>query len=867
MKKFNKNKILNEKNKLKNKEKEIKTKVNSKKVVLRDKIDKVKDKIPKTKEGKKNFIQIIILSLLIIFFSLFIVGALFIIITAPEFSEEKLYEKESTILYDKNGNEFASLGAEKREIVSYDQLPQVLVDAIVATEDSRFFKHNGFDIARFAKASLKQLLGDSSAGGASTLSMQVVKNTFTSTNVSIVRKFTDIYMAIFKIEKNYTKEQIIEFYVNSPFLGNNSYGVEQACQTYFGKSVSDLTLTEAALIAGLYQAPTYYNPYEYPENATSRRQTVLNLMYMHGYITKEEKEIASSIPVQSLLIKQDNTGNEYQGFIDTVVEEIMTDLGKENNPYYVPMKIYTTMDPTIQEHVSKVVSGEVVQYVNDKDILGIAVTSVSDGSITAIGSGRYSNTKKLSYNYATMIERHPGSSAKPFFDYGPLIEYNDVGSYGPFIDEPYTYKSGTKIRNVDGAYKGIVTMKQALKESRNVPALEAFHQVDDEKTAEFVHNCGITYGDNLYESSALGAFEGVNPLELSSAYGTYARGGYYISPYSYTKLEYRENSEVVKKKDAGKKTQVMSPGTATIINNILSYTLNSGLIGSISPGNTQVAGKTGTSTIDKSALKDKGITGDTAMDLWLAYYSPEYAIAQWYGYDEISKEYYIVPAKGNVVKKAAGRYLIKNVLNTGNGKKFSSTGVTSVTVEIGTIPAMLASTNTPEDLKFESLYKSGTEPSETSWRFSNLENVKQSSIKSSVSGSTITLNWDTIDTPKAIDTTFLQNYFDEGYVIKSGTKVTADFSDKYYEERINYNNSYIGTNGYEIYIKDSLGNLTSLGFTTNTTFAYNLASPGTTYTFVIKSAYSIFKSNMSSGTEIEVKTEAVATTPEAITTP
>ena len=179
----------------------------------------------------------------------------------------------------------------------------MLLDAIIATEDSRYFQHNGFDLPRFMKASAGQLLGNSDAGGASTLTMQVVKNNFTSTESSgfagIVRKFTDIYMSIFKVEKNYTKEEIIEFYVNAPYLGSGSYGVEQASQTFFGKSVKDLSLVEAATIAGLFQAPGAYDPYVYPEKAQERRDQVLSLMERHGYITSEEKEIAEEIHVES----------------------------------------------------------------------------------------------------------------------------------------------------------------------------------------------------------------------------------------------------------------------------------------------------------------------------------------------------------------------------------------------------------------------------------------------------------------------------------------------------------------------------------------------------------------------------------------
>jgi len=215
-----------------------------------------------TKTQKKKKRKIFLISLL----SLFIVGLLaigvFIIIIikdAPDFTEEALYTKEASVLYDINGEVFARLGSEHRIKVTYNDIPQVLIDAIIATEDSRFYQHNGFDALRFLKASATQLLGQG-GGGASTITMQVAKNAYTSPVSSgwegIKRKFTDIYLAIFKIEKTYTKEEIIEFYVNSYYMGNGAYGVEQACQNYFGKSVSEINLSEAAMIAGLFKGET-----------------------------------------------------------------------------------------------------------------------------------------------------------------------------------------------------------------------------------------------------------------------------------------------------------------------------------------------------------------------------------------------------------------------------------------------------------------------------------------------------------------------------------------------------------------------------------------------------------------------------------
>ena len=319
-------------------------KINKKKMKFNSKGKEKKKKMP---IGKK--ILIIVLSLIILFIVSMALFMIFIAVSAGKFDPNKLVSQDQSVVYDSEGNVMATLGLEKRESVKYNELPQVLVDAIIATEDSRFFQHNGVDMARFMKASFYQLLGHSDAGGASTLTMQVSKNNLTNTNSSgikgIIRKFQDVYISVFQIEKKYTKEEIIEYYVNDNGLGGRIYGVGQASQYYFGKSVGELSLPEASLLAGMFQAPNTYNPYKNPEKAQERRATVLKLMVRHGYITKEEADLANKVDIKSMLVGVSDEANGYQGFIDTVVSEIEEKTG--DNPYSVAMKVYTTMDKMV----------------------------------------------------------------------------------------------------------------------------------------------------------------------------------------------------------------------------------------------------------------------------------------------------------------------------------------------------------------------------------------------------------------------------------------------------------------------------------------------------------------------------------------
>lgn len=629
--------------------------------------------VNKKKKRKKKFHFIVFLNFLLFFCIIISVGlgVNYIVKNAPVFDKRNLYMRQSTIMLDKKGNEITRLGTEDRELVSYDDLPQVLVDAIVAAEDSRYFQHQGFDLVRFVKATMNHLKGDSNAGGASTITMQISKQVFTS-NVStgiegIIRKFTDIYLSMFQIEKNYSKEEILEIYVNYPFLGAHSYGVEMACQNYFGKSVRDINLSEAALIAGLFNAPSDFDPYENVYNATKRRNEVLNLMYRHGYITDEQLQDALNISVSSMLIAKKVGTNKYQSFIDTVTNEIINDTGL--NPYNVPMIIQTTLDTTVQDAVNDVMNNK-KNFKDDAIQAGIAVTSVADGSIMAIGGGR-NRTGARQYNYATDIKRAPGSSIKPFMDYGPYFEFNGGTPNDIILDAPYTYSDGTRIVNAMRDYKGYITIKQALSDSRNIPALKVFQQVDKKKIADYVHAFGINYGKNLYESASIGAFEGVSPLEMSAAYGTYARGGYYIEPYSYTRITYRDNNEV--KEKIYQKEKVCSEKTAKYINEILLYAIKYGkILGTLEVGNAEVAGKTGTTTIDRAKTEALGISEYSVLDSWACIYSRDYSVSLWYGYDEVTSTNYMLNIDATLGRRRIMKKLVKQMIS-GNQKLLTST--------------------------------------------------------------------------------------------------------------------------------------------------------------------------------------------------
>jgi len=791
----------------------------------------------------RDKLLIILMLALILIFACAIFLITYIVITAPNIDKGRLYKENSTVLYDKYGNEFARIGSENREKVTYDELPQVLIDAIVATEDSRFFQHNGIDIARFVKASFGQVLGRSDAGGGSTLTMQLSKNSATSNEAhgikGIIRKFQDIYLAVFVYEKQYSKEQILEFYVNNAYLGA-AYGVQQASRAYFGKDVSDLNLSEAAMIAGLFQLPYTYNPYNHPVAAENRRNTVLNLMERHGYISKEEKELAQSVPIKSLLAGYNSELNEHIRFIDTVVEEVLKRTGYD--PYTTSMEIYTTMDPQQQKVVNDLQNGVTYKYKNEYSENGVAVIDVQNGSISAIGSGR-SKKSERSFNYATEGRRHPGSTAKPVVDYGPAIEYLGWGTGNTVIDKQYEYTGGGKIKNWNNTYEGAETVKQALAKSRNIPALLTFKQTTNEQKLKMSQDLGWTLetsGDQILETCSIGGFTGVTPVESAAAYASFARGGTYIEPYSFTKVVFNETGDeyIVNPK----KVQAMSEETAYIITNILQYAISSGTVGGIvnKPG-ADVASKTGTSTVDSSTIKKLNLKGAIDGDVWQVAYTQDVAISMWYSYPVLTSEHYLTSAEGSAARRGIMKELTKGLITKKSSFNRPS-GVTTATIELGTDPVQLASEYTPDDLKSVELYNKNSVPTETSTRFSKLN--APSNLKYSSNGAQVLLDWDDVPTPDAVSESYIREYFTK-------SNIYSYWAEEYIQERINYNNSVMGQFGYEVFLTDSAGTR-SVGFTKESKFTYNgYVSPRATFT--VKSSYSIFKRNQSDGTTVAIK--------------
>lgn len=828
--------------------------------------EKKTHKKPKKQKHIGQMILMFFITIGIVGASVIIAFSLYIVFTAPEFKQEVLYNKEASIIRWKDGSIMTRLGSENRVLKNYEDFPQVLVDALVATEDARFFQHSGVDAARFIKASIGQLLGNSSAGGASTLSMQLSKNYFNGSEDSgiegIIRKFKDIYMSVFKIEKNYTKEQIIEMYLNSWWFaggGTNfggTYGVEQASQYYFGKSVSDLSLPEAALLVGMVNNAAYFHPYKNPELANERKNIVLQLMNRHGYITEQEMLDAQKIHVSSLVVKREESTStyEYQVLVDYVTDEIKD---KEGIDIYSSSgyDVTTTFDKGIQDVINAMQNGAAYDFPDELVQVASAVTSIEDGSIVAIGPGRHYVPQG---DNRAKFRTQPGSTIKPIIDYGPLIEYNNASTGQMFIDFKYSYNAGSVINNWDNGYYGVMTLKDALSSSRNVTALQAFHQVDPANIKQFLNNLSIdesNYGESIFESFAVGGLPyGFSPLESSAAYAAFARKGYFIEPYSYMSITNTETEETTQYKY--EMVKAMSEETAYMITDVLLQATRENVGGPINSNlRASIASKSGTSNMSTEDAARKGVSVYATPDHWVNTYNTKYAISMWLGYDkkDMDANHYFTTPTGSTPRGKISSYLANNILTDTTKFERPST-VTSVTIEKNTLPTKRAGEYTPDDMKISALFKAGAEPSETSSRFSKLEDSKEGNA--TVKNKTITLSWSPVATPKALDMnevrTDFANYFK---TFKTNyNKSYSMFEKEYMRIYEEYNTKTLGTFGYEVYLKDKKGNLTSLGWTQNNNYNYT-ATTGGDYEFIIKSSFSNFKTNQSNGITIKATVE------------
>ncbi|MBJ8103296.1 MULTISPECIES: penicillin-binding protein 1A [Bacillus cereus group] len=572
------------------------------------------------------------------------VSAFFVMVKdAPKLDKSKLVNPLSTKFLDKNGNFFYEYGAEKRTHVTYEQIPKVVENAFLATEDSRFYDHNGIDFKRTTKAVMENVTGGFGSQGGSTITQQVVKNYFLTMEKTAKRKVQEWYLS-YKLEQQYSKHEILEMYLNKINLGNRSYGIATAAKKYYNKDLKDLKLHEAAMLAGLPQGPNIYDPTK-PENverATNRRNVVLTLMNRHGYITKQEMNEAMQISVkEGLLPSSDATEMPYQAYLDAVFKEVEKEI-PDVNIGSDGLIIHTNLDLEAQDYADKIMDGNLIKYPNDQFQGSFVFMDTKTGEVRAVGAGRKENKSTFKgHNMAIDLKRQVGSTMKPIFDYGPAIENLQWSTYHQLNDSEYTYSDGTKIKNATNSYKGDVSLRDALKKSLNIPALKTAQAVGLDKSKAFAKDLGMTFKDDtVFESTAIGSNEG-SPLDVAGAYAAFGNDGMYNKPHFVKEVIFPDGK---KKSFKPKEKRAMHDYTAYMVTDVLRDVVKPGSGGTgptaYVPG-FDVAGKTGTQNFDKSVIKKYDIPADANRDSWFAGYTPQYTMAVWTGYEKDSAENYI----------------------------------------------------------------------------------------------------------------------------------------------------------------------------------------------------------------------------------
>ncbi|MFD2925773.1 PBP1A family penicillin-binding protein [Halobacillus naozhouensis] len=685
------------------------------------------------KGTKKPTFKRIVMTLLTLGIVLMLaVGGLFTyyILTAPELNEEQLSDPISSKLYDKNGDFITDLaGKQRRTKVSYNDLPPKLIDAVLATEDVRFFEHIGIDFRRIAAAIIANIKEGFGAEGASTITQQVVKRSFLSSDKTLKRKVQEQYLAI-KLDQEYSKEKILEMYLNKIYYGRGAYGVAEAAQTYFGKNeLSKLTLPEIALLAGLPQRPSAYNPYENPELAKQRMSVVLSLMVQHGKISEEEAEKARQTNVEDLLAEQTERESPYKAFIDQVREEVEAKMDGANI-YKDGLKIYTTLDPEAQQYVEQMLGKEsTINWPGDKVETGVAVTDTQTGAVRAIGGGR--SYKEGNFNYATDTQRHPGSTLKPISAYGPAIQYNKLSTYHQIKDEPIDI-NGYSPNNYDDRFRGWVSMRYALSRSLNIPAVKTLHETGLNKAQKFAEGLGINFEDDqMYLSDAIGGGNAaVSPLQLSGAYAAFGNEGVYNEPYTVRKVEVPGQGTVDLKPEP---KSAMNSYTAYMITSMLQTVMSEGTGTAANVPGLPEAGKTGTTN---SELKNGN---DIVPDSWFSGYTTNYSISIWTGYPD---EYKNLSEATQDIPKQMFKSIMSHISEGKETSDFQKPGsVERVEVEEGSRPAKLPSPYTPESRIITELFHVDNTPSQVSQVFQKLDPVQDLSASYDTEAQAINLEW------------------------------------------------------------------------------------------------------------------------------
>ncbi|MEG0277316.1 MAG: transglycosylase domain-containing protein, partial [Coprobacillus sp.] len=656
------------------------------------------------------------------------------------FSKEKLMSGESsTILTADTGNddstEFYSYGSGGvRKNVAYEDIPQIMIDAVVAAEDSRFFEHNGFDIPRIVKALMCNIIAMDITGGGSTITQQVIKKSYyPKEEQTIQRKIGEVILSI-EATSQTTKEEILELYLNKIYFGygNKAIGIYAASRYYFDKSVQNLTLPEAALLAGTLNSPNQFDPFRNLDLAQKRRDTILDLMELHGYITKEECAVTKKIPVENTLKSNPlNAGGKYQAYADKVTREVYEKTGYDPNK--TPMKIYTYMDTSLQEELDNIAKGESFEYTDKYIQAGASVQESQTGRIIGVMSGRNYEPMGTTFAYAASKERvakkelaaygqrnQPGSSLKPIISYAAAFEYLDYSTAHYVHDVPFV-SGNYSPKNWDNKFHGDISIKSALSSSWNLAAINTYNEVINKIGKDKMKSYLESFGFDMYDETALGSqyaiggwSTGVSPEEEAGAYAAIANGGTYITPHTVQKIILLEENKTIELDEQfqNEKKQALSAESSFMIRDVMTSYVKDGT-GSYSRLNLgyQIGAKTGTSnhSTNKNEIPNPSLAGKSK-DGWMTAFSPDYSWSVWSGYTSADQK------KGMYYKGSDAARMCAAIAKAVHGKQLKNsyptqpTGISQDQCISGIYPYVSVGSGVPSDRVVTGWFKNSNKP-------------------------------------------------------------------------------------------------------------------------------------------------------------
>ncbi|OAS82847.1 MULTISPECIES: transglycosylase domain-containing protein [Metabacillus] len=583
-------------------------------------------------EYPKNFLlKIILFAFVFCLIGLFILN---IFIWTSDVSKLDEPLPQPTFIYDQKGEVASKISNSTIDGVKIKRIPSNAINAFVATEDQRFYHHHGINYVGIARAMVMNVTSGGIVAGGSTITQQLAKNAFLTQERTYTRKFKELILTK-KIERTYTKDEIIERYLNQIYFGEGAWGIQRASQTYFAKDVNQLTLSESALLAGLVKAPSNLNPINNYEKAIERRNLVLSLMKSEGYISQSDFEEAINQEVKLATNEVKEYKGKYPHYVDHIIDEAINKYHLTPNEVLSGgLHIYTGLNPSIQNAVDEVYKDDQVFPESKEGQLiqsGAIFINPSTGEINALVGGRGEHTFRQ-FNRATQLKRQPGSIMKPLSVYTPALEQG-YDMYDRLEDKPINIE-GYQPQNYDKQFRGDVSMYDAVIHSYNLPAVWLLQKIGIEVGANAVERFGIPLEqkDHIPGLALGGMNEGTSPLKMAQAFTTFPNNGVMVEAHSIQRIE-NADGEILGEWER-KEQKVTEPLIAQKMTFMLKGVVNEGTGSKAQITGREIAGKTGTTQLPFPS--ENG-----AKDHWFVGYTPQVVGAIWLGYDKTDQNHYL----------------------------------------------------------------------------------------------------------------------------------------------------------------------------------------------------------------------------------